>query len=499
MSFPRTSGILLHPTSLPGRFGIGDLGPEAYRFIDFLETSHQKLWQVLPLGAPGFGNSPYLAYSAMAGNPMLISPDRLLAQGLLDPTDLDNLPDLPLDQAAFDEATAIKWPLFRKAFTQFQSQATAEQKAAFEQFCQQKAGWLDDYALFMAIKEAHNGSGWTAWETGLAKRDPAVLGQWQERLQDAVLFQKYLQYEFFSQWSALRTYANDRGVQIIGDIPIYVAHDSVDVWAHPENFCLNPETGYAALMAGVPPDYFSATGQLWGNPVYNWDYLQHHGFAWWVQRFECLLEYVDIIRIDHFRGLQAYWVVPEGETTAMNGWWVEAPGYAFFNRIREHFGKLPIIAEDLGIITPEVDALRDTFDFPGMKILQFAFDSGNANPYLPFNFAHANCVVYTGTHDNDTTAGWFSERSLQQQWQVGQYLGHRSFHGIHWDLITVALGSVANQAITPLQDVLGLGTEARMNFPSRAAGNWGWRYRSEHLTDDLGDRLGQLTKAFGRA
>ncbi|KKI99836.1 4-alpha-glucanotransferase [Prochlorothrix hollandica] len=499
MSFPRTSGILLHPTSLPGPFGIGDLGPEAYRFIDFLAASHQKLWQILPLGAPGFGNSPYLAYSAMAGNPMLISPHHLLDQGLLEAADLENLPDLPQDVAAFDQAIALKLPLFRKAFHTFQTQASPAQQEALATFCNAKASWLEDYSLFMAVKEAHQGSGWTAWEPGLAKRDPGVLAQWRERLAEDIAFQKFLQFEFFNQWSALRTYANDRGVQIIGDIPIYVAHDSVDVWAHPENFCLNPKTGYAALMAGVPPDYFSETGQLWGNPVYNWDYLQQSQFAWWIQRFESLLDYVDIIRIDHFRGLQAYWVVPEGETTAMKGWWVEAPGYAFFNRIRDHFGKLPIIAEDLGIITPEVDALRDTFDFPGMKILQFSFDSGVENPYLPFNFAHANCVVYTGTHDNNTTVGWFSDRSLPEQWQVAQYLGHRSFHGIHWDLITLALGSVANQAITPLQDVLGLGTEARMNFPSQAAGNWNWRYRAEHLTPKLSDRLGQLTIAFGRA
>jgi len=496
MSFPRTSGILLHPTSLPGRFGIGDLGPQAYGFIDFLAASHQRLWQILPLGAPGFGNSPYLAYSAMAGNPMLISPDRLEEKGLLAASDLEALPNLPQDWVDFDGAVALKMPLFRKAFQAFKAQGD---RGAFEAFCQEKASWLENYALFMALKQAHQGSGWTAWEPGLAKRDPAVLDQWRDRLTEEIEFQKYLQFEFFSQWSALRTYANDRGVQIIGDIPIYVAHDSVDVWANPENFCLNPETGYASLMAGVPPDYFSATGQLWGNPVYNWDYLQRHNFAWWVQRFKSLLDYVDIIRIDHFRGLQAYWVVPEGETTAMNGWWVEAPGYAFFNCIREHFGKLPIIAEDLGIITPEVDALRDTFDFPGMKILQFAFDSGVENPYLPFNYPHGNCVVYTGTHDNNTTVGWFGDRSLTDQWKVVNYLGHRSFHGIHWDLIALALGSVANQAITPLQDVLGLGTQARMNFPSQAAGNWGWRYRSEHLTPNLRDRLGQLTQAYGRA
>ncbi|MFZ9737356.1 MAG: 4-alpha-glucanotransferase [Prochlorotrichaceae cyanobacterium] len=498
MSFPRASGILLHPTSFPGPYGIGDLGPAAYRFIDFLAASQQKLWQILPLGAPGFGNSPYLAYSAMAGNPLLISPDRLAEQGLLPASDLEPLPAGSPDQASFEAAAPFKMALFRKAYEAFKSNSQTQRQQDFEAFCQEKASWLEDYALFMAIKTAHGGAGWTSWEEGLVRRDPVAIARWREQLQDDIAFQKYLQFEFFSQWSELRRYCNDRGIEIIGDIPIYVAHDSVDVWANPENFCLNPHSFQPSLMAGVPPDYFSATGQLWGNPVYNWDYLQQTGFAWWLQRFESLMDYVDIIRIDHFRGLQAYWVVPEGETTAMNGWWVEAPGYALFNRIREHLGKLPIIAEDLGIITPEVDALRDTFDFPGMKILHFAFDSGTENPYLPFNYGNSNCVVYTGTHDNNTTVGWFEERSLQEQWRVLPYLEHRSPHGIHWDMIRLALESVANQAIIPLQDLLGLGTEARMNFPSRAAGNWGWRYRSEALLPEISDRLAQLTTAHGR-
>jgi 4-alpha-glucanotransferase len=498
MAFPRASGILLHPTSFPSRFGIGDLGPEAYRFIDFLAASRQKLWQILPLGAPGFGNSPYLAYSAMAGNPLLISPDRLQEQGLLTSEDLAASPDFSEDAAAFEQAQELKMSLFRKAYQAF-DQGKGEQQQAFDQFCQAKAYWLEDYALFMAIKRAHNGAGWTAWEPGLVKRDPTVLAQWQSGHQGEINFQKYLQFEFSAQWSALRSYANQQGVEIIGDIPIYVAHDSVDVWANPENFCLNPATGAPALMAGVPPDYFSATGQLWGNPVYNWDYLQQNDFGWWLQRFKSLMDYVDIIRIDHFRGLQAYWVVREGETTAMNGWWVEAPGEDLFNRVNDHLGKLPIIAEDLGIITPEVDALRDKFDFPGMKILHFAFDSGTDNPYLPFNFPTPNCVVYTGTHDNNTTVGWFGDRSLEEQWRVLHHLGRRSEEGIHWDMIRLAHASIANQSILPLQDVLGLGGEARMNFPSRAGGNWGWRYRSGSLTTELSDRLGQLTEAHGRA
>lgn len=499
MSFPRSSGILLHPTSFPSHFGLGDLGPEAYRFIDFLVASRQKLWQILPLGAPGFGNSPYLAYSAMAGNPFLISPERLCDQGLLTDQDLQVTAEFPLDRAAFEDAEVLKLEVFRKAYSAFEKSADGELQQAFHSFCDAKSFWLDSYALFMAIKQAHNGAGWTAWEQGLVKREPDVLAKWQSQLTDEINFQKYLQFEFFRQWSALRTYANERGVQIIGDIPIYVAHDSVDVWANPENFALNPETGAPALMAGVPPDYFSATGQLWGNPVYNWDYLQNSHFKWWVQRFESLMDYVDIIRIDHFRGLQAYWVVREGETTAMNGWWVEAPGEAMLNRVSEHLGTLPIVAEDLGIITPEVEALRDKFGLPGMKILHFAFDSGNDNPYLPFNFSSPNCMVYTGTHDNNTTVGWFNERSMEEQWRVLHHLGHRGPDGIHWDLIRLAHSSIANQSVIPLQDVLGLGSEARMNFPSRAGGNWGWRYRPDSLTAELSDRLGNLTESHGRA
>ncbi|MEM8602730.1 MAG: 4-alpha-glucanotransferase [Cyanobacteria bacterium P01_H01_bin.121] len=498
MSFPRASGILLHPTSFPSRFGIGDLGTDAYHFIDFLEASGQTLWQILPLGEAGFGNSPYLAYSAMAGNPLLISPERLHEHGLLTADDLRDIPEFPLDQVDFDTAIALKMRLLRKAFSTFQHQNKPAEQQAFVQFCTEKASWLDDYALFMALKHANNYASWYVWEYGLAKRHPEALSYWRDKLATEIQFRQFIQFEFFRQWMALKAYANERKIQIIGDIPIYVAHDSVDVWAYPENFALNPDTNQPAQMAGVPPDYFSATGQLWGNPVYNWEHLEYTNFDWWVRRFEALLTYVDIIRIDHFRGLQAYWVVSEGETTAMNGWWVEAPGEALLRRIGECFGRLPIIAEDLGIITPEVEALRDQFGFPGMKILQFAFDSGVDNPYLPFNFPSQNCVVYTGTHDNNTTMGWFDERSLPAQWQVTKYIGPRSEHGFHWDLIRLALSTVANQAILPLQDLFGLGSWARMNFPSRAEGNWNWRYQSEVLTPEISDRLRTLTEVYGR-
>lgn len=498
MAFPRSSGILLHPTSLPSRFGIGDLGLEAYRFVDFLAESAQRLWQILPIGPTGYGNSPYMSYSAMAGNPLLISPERLRDQGLLSDDDFRDLPEFPQDKVDFERVIPTKMPLLQKACENFKIKASPVLKKEFEGFCASKAHWLDDYALFMALREAKEGKSWHTWEPELAKRQPDTLDEWRQRLASEIHYHKYLQFQFFHQWSELKRYANARGIQIIGDIPIYVAHDSAEVWSHPELFCLDEETGEPALMAGVPPDYFSETGQLWGNPVYDWEKLEQTNFQWWVQRFEMLLDYVDIIRIDHFRGFEAYWAVEQGETTAMNGEWIKAPGEAFFEVLDKKLGKLPIMAEDLGIITPEVEQLRDRFEFPGMKILQFAFGGGPDNPYLPFGYER-NFVVYTGTHDNNTTVGWFSQISDWEKGNVLRYLGCTSPDGIHWDLIRLALSSVANQAIIPMQDILGLGTEAQMNFPSKAEGNWEWRYRPDAIRDDLRDRLKELTHAFGRA
>lgn len=498
MPFPRSSGILLHPTSLPGRFGIGDLGAAAYQFIDFLQESRQQLWQILPVGPTGHGNSPYMSYSSMAGNPMLISPDALRDQGLLDDTDFANLPDYARDRVEYDEVIATKTPLLQKASETFKAKATGQQREEFEAFCAGRAFWLNDYALFMALKDAHGGASWHQWDGAIARREPDAIEKWRLRLPTEIFYQKYLQFEFFRQWSALKRYANDRDINIIGDIPIYVAHDSADVWAFPKYFHLDPETGEPALMAGVPPDYFSATGQLWGNPIYNWEAIEASNFEWWMQRFRALLEYVDLIRIDHFRGFCAYWAVNQGETTAMNGEWQAAPGAAFFEALKQELGSLPILAEDLGVITPDVEALRDQFEFPGMKVLQFAFGSDTDNPFLPFNYIR-NSVVYTGTHDNDTTQGWFAQLPDYERTNLLRYLGCTSADGIHWDLIRVALSSISNQAIIPLQDVLGLGTDARMNFPGKPSGNWDWRYSSEELTWELSDRLGTLTTAFGRA
>ena len=495
---PRKSGLLLHPTSLPGRFGIGELGVEAFRFVDFMAACGQQIWQTLPLGPTGYGNSPYMCYSALAGNPMLISLELLRDHGFLTDDGFAHVPEFPTYRVDYDRVIATKTTLLKKSCENFRTHASPIQQAKFSAFCETKAYWLDDFALFMALKDAHQGASWHTWEPAIAQRKPEALEQWQQRLLDEIFYHKYLQFEFFQQWSDLKQHANQRGIEIIGDIPIYVAHDSADVWANPENFCLDPETYEPALMAGVPPDYFSETGQLWGNPVYDWDHLQKSGFKWWIQRFQAMLEYVDIIRIDHFRGFEAYWAVKQGETTAMNGKWVKAPGREFFEELRQQLGRLPILAEDLGVITPEVEELRDRFGFPGMKILQFAFGDDAGNPFLPFNYER-NCLVYTGTHDNDTTVGWFQKLSDYERDNVLNYLGCVSSEGIHWDFIRLALSSVANMAIIPVQDLLGWGSDCRMNFPSVAEGNWEWRYQSDNLTHEIYERLRTLTKLYGRA
>jgi 4-alpha-glucanotransferase len=499
MHLSRSSGILLHPTSLPGQFGIGDMGQSAYRFIEFLAETGQHIWQVLPLGPTGYGNSPYLSYSALAGNPLLISLEWLQGDGFLSEEEANNPPDFPQDHVDYDWVYSVKMPLLRKAFETFKTKATSEQRTEFDKFCNRHANWVDDYALFMSLKDEFGGKSWNEWESSIMHREPAAIEEWKQKLADDISYQKFLQYEFFRQWRSLKKYANDNGVKILGDIPIYVAHDSMAVWAHRDIFCLDEETGKPSLMAGVPPDYFSETGQLWGNPVYNWDRLRETGFDWWLQRFEGTLDYVDIIRIDHFRGFEAYWAVPGDETNAMKGDWVKAPGDEFFQILGDKLGKLPIVAEDLGVITPEVEALRDKYEFPGMKILQFAFDSGPDNPFLPFNYASENFLVYSGTHDNDTTVGWFEARSPEDQEKVLDYLGCIEPKGIHWSLIRMAFNTRAAYAIIPMQDILGLGTEFRMNTPSKPAGNWTWRYTPEMLSEGVREHLKYMTAIYGRA
>ena len=488
----------MHPTSFPSSFGVGDVGGAAYQFINFLHSSKQSIWQVLPLGPTGHGNSPYMSYSSMAGNPVLISLEKLMEQGILSAAELENQSlGGEADQIDYEQAIPRKLRALAQAAQNFKVCATDEQQAQFRTFCHDHQYWLDNYALFMALKEAHEGQPWTQWGEAIAQRQPDAIASWQSKLADQIFQHKYWQFEFFRQWKDLKHYANVRGISILGDMPIYVAHDSADVWESPEIFQLDEETGEPALMAGVPPDYFSETGQLWGNPIYNWERLAADGFQWWIRRVKGLLDYVDIIRIDHFRGFQAYWEVKQGETTAINGRWVEAPGEALFEAIATELGHLPIIAEDLGVITPEVESLRDQFEFPGMKILQFAFGSDPGNPYLPFNYAR-NSLVYTGTHDNDTTVGWFNQLQDWERNAVVNYLGGVNHEGIHWMLIRLALGSVANQAIFPLQDLLGLGTEARMNTPGVPSGNWAWRYDESALTQELSNHFGYLTTLYGR-
>ncbi len=502
----RTSGILLHPTCLPGVHGIGDLGPNAYRFIDFLHATRQRVWQLLPLGPTGYGDSPYQVFSAFAGNPLLISLEELVKEGWLSQADLGGSSGLPATEVDYGAVMQFKFPLLRLAYENFQKQASGEARQAFQAFCEQESGWLEDYALFIAIKSAHGGVAWSRWDPAVRLRDPASLRAWQEKLQQETSCQKFWQFLFFKQWKALRQYCQERQIRIMGDIPIFVAHDSADVWSSPELFYLDGQ-GNPTVVAGVPPDYFSATGQLWGNPLYRWDVLAESGYRWWIERFRAAFHLVDMVRIDHFRGFESYWEVPASEETADNGKWVKGPGADLFDAVRAVLGDLPIVAENLGLITAEVEALRAQLGLPGMAVLQFAFGSGLPDSdFLPHNLER-NLVVYTGTHDNDTTVGWWqssgadttfdTEQSKREREFARKYLNLRE-EEIHWALIRAVLGSVADLAIIPLQDVLGLGSEARMNLPARAGGNWRWRYTAELLSDICQARLKEMTELYGR-
>ncbi|MBN1993516.1 MAG: 4-alpha-glucanotransferase [Anaerolineae bacterium] len=511
MELTRSSGILLHPTSFPGPYGLGDLGQSAYAFIDFLVRAKQSLWQVLPLGPTGYGDSPYASFSSFAGNPLLISLDRLATSGDLVEADLAGKPDFLLDQVDYGRVIQWKTPLLEKAARNFLSYAAAERRNDFDAFCAEHSGWLDDFALFMVVKDHFDqkareagvfGAMWnTYWDKDIALRQPRAMARWQKEHAGAIAVKKVQQYYFFEQWGALRRYANERGVKIIGDIPIFVAPDSVDVWANRELFHLDKK-GQPTVVAGVPPDYFSETGQLWGNPLYNWQAMARQNYQWWIDRLAATLRLVDIIRIDHFRGFEAYWEIPAGEKTAVKGQWVKAPGMELFKTAKAALGELTILAEDLGVITPAVEALRDHFAFPGMKILQFAFDSKEAgdlnasNAFLPHNYGR-NAVVYTGTHDNDTTLGWYRQRTPEEKDLIRRYLA-RDDHDIVWDFIRLAMASSARYAIIPLQDVLNLDTDARMNTPSTLGGNWDWRYRPEALNQWGSDRLRELVDLYGR-
>jgi 4-alpha-glucanotransferase len=495
MQADRLSGILLHPTSLPGPFGIGELGEEAYRFIDFLASSQQHLWQVLPLGPTGYADSPYASFSSFAGNHLLISLRLLAREGLLEEQALAQKPAFPSSQVDYGAVIAFKMPLLWQSFETFNARATPVQRQAYERFRQEQQHWVEDYALFMALKDEHQGAPWTEWEPAIALRKAEALSAWQKRLEGRVNFHVYLQYQFFKQWTDLKRYVNEHGIQIIGDLPIFVAHDSADVWAHPELFYLDA-AGSPTVVSGVPPDYFSVTGQRWGNPLYRWDRLAQTGYAWWIDRFRAALALVDLLRLDHFRGFEAYWEIPGTEETAVKGRWMPGPGADLFIALQAALGEVPVIAEDLGVITPGVVALRKQFRFPSMRVLQFGFGADARNEHLAHNFDRQT-MVYTGTHDNDTTVGWYRSRSPIEQHNVREYLATDGSN-VSLDLIRLAFSSVAQLAVVPLQDLLALGSEARMNMPGRADGNWAWRYQAEMLQDWHRDWLAHITRMFNR-
>jgi 4-alpha-glucanotransferase len=490
----RSAGILLHPTSLPGPYGIGDLGPAAYGWIDALAHAKQRWWQILPLGPTGYGDSPYQAFSAFAGNPFLVSPQYLREDGLIDARDLDGVrfPDRFVD---FGPVIEFKNRLLARAWQNFGTGRGQALRPLLDAFTRDHGGWLDDYALFMAIKEEHGGGSWQEWPAEARRRDPAYLKQARARLADTIGLHQFRQFLFFRQWQAVRDYAHRQGIRIIGDIPIFVSPDSADVWANAELFLLDAERR-PTVVAGVPPDYFSDKGQLWGNPLYNWDAMRKTRFGWWVARMRALMGQVDFVRLDHFRGFEAYWEIRAGKPNAIEGRWVKAPGRELLTTLRDELGQLPIIAEDLGVITPEVDALRREFELPGMRILQFAFGDNAENRFLPHNYEY-NTVVYTGTHDNDTTWGWYRATSEQERDHVRRYLA-RDGSDVAWVLMRLAWSSVAADAIAPLQDVLNLGSEGRMNFPGKPEGNWAWRFQANQLNPWILDRLAEMTQLYGR-
>jgi 4-alpha-glucanotransferase len=495
MKYKRSSGILLHPTSLPGSFGIGDLGPNARAWIDYLSGAGCGLWQVLPLGPTGYADSPYQCFSSFAGNPFLISPEALLKDDLLHPDDLSDRPRFPEDHVDYGDVIPWKLGLLDRSFIRYQHTRSTHLKLEMEEFRAKQAAWLDDFALFMAIKEAHGGEPWPTWEKPLRTRDPEALSIARAQYDVAVQRQIYRQFIFFRQWEKLRAYAHSKGIQIIGDIPIFVAHDSADVWSNPHLFQLYA-SGKPKVVAGVPPDYFSPTGQLWGNPLYRWDVHAENGYAWWLERIKTTLAMVDIIRIDHFRGFAGYWEVPGTAKTAEIGRWVPGPGKHFFHCIRQSLGDLPIIAEDLGVITPDVVDMRDSFNLPGMKILQFAFDSTPEDPFLPHNYP-VNCVVYTGTHDNDTIRGWYNCVPEEKRDFYRSYMD-RDGKNVNWDLIRGVWSSVAIFCLAPMQDFLNLGNEARMNYPGNPSGNWGWRLPKDGQTHELQVKIKQLNYLYTR-
>jgi 4-alpha-glucanotransferase len=496
--FPRSSGILLHPTSLPGRYGIGDLGEWAYRFVDYLASAYQRVWQVLPLGPTSYGDSPYQCLSAFAGNPLLISFDILRSEGWLTDADLADVPNFPNERVEYGWVIPWHFELLNKAYAAFAERASAEAVAAFDAWCADNKDWLDDFCLYMALKNENNGRPWVEWPEAEALRTGTALDAAAARHAETLRGLKWIQYKFYEQWGRVKAYAASKHIRLVGDVPIFVAHDSADVWANRDQFYLD-EKGNPTVVAGVPPDYFSATGQRWGNPLYRWDEMAKDGYSWWIRRIKATLATVDLVRIDHFRGFESYWEVPASEPTAIKGQWVPGPGKHFFDVVQAQLGYLPIIAEDLGVITPEVEALRDGFNLPGMKVLQFAWgDFTGKEPFLPHNHVQ-NCVVYSGTHDNNTSVGWFQEESTPaMRDHLHQYLD-REVREINWELIQMGEASPGHTFIVPMQDLLGLDSASRQNLPGREGGNWGYRCLPHDFSHPAKDKLSHFTYIYGRA
>lgn len=507
MILPRSSGLLLHITSLPSPFGIGDLGPAAYRFADLLHKSKQRVWQVLPIVPAGYGHSPYASPSTFAGNPLLISPELLAKDGLLAPADLTVQTAFNQHHVDFEAVIPFKTRLLEHAFQNFEAGTSQIDVNDFEQFCNKEASWLDDYALFAVLKSLHEDGEWTDWNDALKRRDDKALAEIRTLHHTGIRLQKFLQFLFYKQWHDLKWYCNEKGIKIFGDLPIYVAHDSADVWANQDLFHLN-EDGRQTVVAGVPPDYFSATGQRWGNPIYRWDVMASRNFDWWTQRFQSILNLVDYVRLDHFRGFEAFWQVPASEETAINGEWIEGPKHALFEALLARLGPLPVVAENLGVITPGVTSIMEAFEYPGMAILQFGFDGDPGSEFLPHNYQE-QLVAYTGTHDNDTLIGWwFNDSSTQDEstkQRARQYasdyleLEGLSKQELHWRFIRALFASVAKLSILPLQDVLGLDESARMNTPGTVGNqNWGWRFTFDMIPDGTFEKLRHLTEVYGR-
>jgi 4-alpha-glucanotransferase len=506
MNWRRGSGVLLHVSSLPGRHGIGDLGPEAFKFVDLLARARQSIWQILPLGPTGYGDSPYQCYSAFAGNPLFISLEKLVEDGLLDEASLKGGLKFPQGTTDFERVTPWRMERLHEAFGAMARRGHKKLSKELEAFCEAEKSWLDEFSLFMALRDQWPNGSWTAWPPELRRREEAAIRKARKEFSEGIAFHKFVQFLFARQWNEVHQYAKSHGIAIMGDVPIFVSHESSDVWANQSQFQLDRD-GRPTKVAGVPPDYFSETGQRWGNPVYRWDVMEKQGFQWWIHRMEGTLKLVDWIRLDHFRGFEAYWEIPAEAPTAATGQWIPGPREKLFHVLKEKLGTLPIIAEDLGVITPPVEQLRDMFHFPGMRVLQFAFSGDNA-PHRPHNYVR-NCVAYTGTHDNDTTVGWFNavpgvsttqsakEVALERK-IVRDYLPVDG-HEIHWEMIRAVWRSVAGLAVAPLQDVLGLGSEARMNMPGTASGNWRWRLKPGQLKTAPMVRLAELTEVYDRA